>query len=60
MPKEITCKSPGTLEFIDNKWWCIGEKIQSKSKYSRLNKTKKTQQTKKKQPKASAKTPKKK
>lgn len=35
------CKSPGTLINIGGKWWCIGEKLSSKSKYSKLNKSKK-------------------
>ena len=43
------CKSPGTLAFINGKWWCIGEKMISKSKYSKLNKSKKLNKRKKKQ-----------
>jgi len=35
------CKGKGTLEYIDGKWWCIGEKIDSKWKHSKLNKTNK-------------------
>jgi hypothetical protein len=31
----------GTLEYIDGKWWCVGEKIISKWKHSKLNKTNK-------------------
>ena len=37
MPPKKACKSPGTLEFIDGKWWCIGEKVISKWKHSRHN-----------------------
>ena len=33
------CK--GTLAYIDGKWWCIGEKMISKWKYSKFNKTNK-------------------
>jgi len=33
-----TCKSPGTIVFIDGKEWCVGEKIISKNPRSRLNK----------------------
>ena len=49
-PKRKACKSPGTLEFIDGKWWCIGEKVISKWKHSRhnKNKTKKTKTSGKK------------
>lgn len=36
-----TCKSPGSLVTIQGKVYCVGEKIQSKWKHSRLNKTKK-------------------
>ena len=36
-----TCKSPGSLVTIHGKTYCVGEKIQSKWKHSRLNKTKK-------------------
>lgn len=46
--KKKACKSPGTLEYIDGKWWCIGEKVISKWKHSRHNKTKKTKSTGKK------------
>ena len=35
------CKGNGTLEYIDGKWWCIGEKIVSTWKHSKLNKTNK-------------------
>ena len=38
MPSRKTCKSPGTLVFIDGKEWCVGEKIISKNPRSRLNK----------------------
>ena len=44
--KKKACKSPGTLEFLDGKWYCIGEKIQSKWKHSRHNKTKKAKKAK--------------
>ena len=41
-----TCKSPGTLVFIDGKEWCVGEKIISKNPRSRLNKKNKKNKTK--------------
>ena len=41
-----TCKSPGTLVFIDGKEWCVGEKIISKNTRSRLNKKNKTKRRK--------------
>lgn len=40
MKKRPECKAPGTLVKIGGKWWCIGEKLSSKWKYSKLNKTK--------------------
>jgi hypothetical protein len=42
------CKAPGTLENIGGKWWCIGEKITSKWKHSKLNKSKKSPAKKRK------------
>lgn len=39
------CK--GTLAYIDGKWWCIGEKMISKWKYSKLNKTNNNRRRKK-------------
>ena len=41
----LDCKSPGTLEYIDNKWWCVGEKTSTKRKPH--NKTKKMKKLKK-------------
>jgi hypothetical protein len=46
--KSLKCKSPGTLEFIDGKWWCIGEKISKKGKKPRQTKKKKIDRRKKK------------
>ena len=45
-----TCKSPGSLVVIQGKSYCVGEKIQSKWKHSRLNqpKTKKNKNKTKK------------
>jgi hypothetical protein len=45
--KSLICKTPGTLEFIDGKWWCIGEKISKKGKKNRQTKKKKIDRHKK-------------
>jgi hypothetical protein len=37
--KKLNCKSPGSIEFIDGKFWCIGEKTSKKRK--KKNNTKK-------------------
>ena len=37
----------GELVFVDGKYWCIGEKIISKWKYSKFNKSKKNKKSKK-------------
>jgi hypothetical protein len=37
MPSKKPCT--GELVFVDGKQWCIGEKLSSKWKYSKLNKS---------------------